>query len=55
MAQGQERSVENLTCAKATGYAVSGGFKNALSSLRTAGVIIGKNTELMRHVDELIR
>ncbi len=40
--------------AKATNYAVSGGFKNALSSLRTAGVLVGKNTERMRHADELI-
>ncbi len=45
-------TIEEL--AKATGYSVSGGFKNALSSLRTAGVIIGKNTERMRHADELI-
>ena len=45
-------TIEEL--AKATGYAVSGGFKNALSSLRTAGVMIGRNTERMKHADELI-
>jgi hypothetical protein len=37
-----------------TGYEISGGFKNALGDLRTAGVIQGKNTETMRPSDELL-
>ena len=36
-----------------TNYQYSGGFKNSLSNLRTAGVLIGKNTEVMRASDEL--
>lgn len=36
-----------------TGYNYSGGFKNALSNLRTAGVLIGRNTEVMRANDDL--
>ncbi len=32
----------------ATGYEFSGGFRNSLSTLRTAGVLVGKNTETMR-------
>lgn len=36
------------TLASLTNYAVSGGFKTELSGLRTAGVIIGGNTEHMR-------
>jgi len=36
-----------------TGYQYSGGFKSALSSLRTAGVLVGKNTEVMRANDDL--
>lgn len=39
-------------CAK-TGYAYSGGFKNSLGNLRTAGVITGKNTEVMKASDDL--
>jgi uncharacterized protein len=35
-----------------TGYRYSGGFKNALSELRTAGYLQGGNTELMRITDE---
>lgn len=38
---------------KATGYEYSGGFRNALSALRTAGVLVGKNTEVMRASEEL--
>jgi ABC-type amino acid transport substrate-binding protein len=34
-------------CAE-TGYAKSGGFLNSLSALRTAGVLVGRNTETMR-------
>ena len=40
--------------ASASGYATSGGFKNSLSKLRTAGVIVGRNTERMRLSEELI-
>ena len=36
-----------------TGYEYSGGFKNALANLRTAGVLVGKNTEVMRASEEL--
>jgi hypothetical protein len=36
-----------------TNYQYSGGFKNSLSTLRTAGVIVGKNTEVMRASEEL--
>lgn len=36
------------TLCSATGYAKSGGFLNALSALRTAGVLVGRNTEVMR-------
>lgn len=34
-----------------TGYRYSGGFKNALSALRTAGLIVGGNTATMRITD----
>lgn len=40
--------------AAATGYQVSGGFRNALSKLRTAGVLVGRNTEAMRLHEELV-
>lgn len=36
-----------------TGYEYSGSFQNALSELRTAGVLIGKNTEMMRASEDL--
>jgi hypothetical protein len=35
-------------------YEYSGGFKNALSDLRTAGLIIGKNTSTMTASEELL-
>ena len=35
------------------GYRYSGGVKNALSNLRTAGYIVGANTEVMRANDDL--
>jgi hypothetical protein len=38
---------------EATGYRYSGGFKNALSTLRTAGVLVGRNTEIMYASAEL--
>jgi hypothetical protein len=40
--------------AEAAGYGWSGGFRNTLSSLRTAGVLVGKNLERMRPSPELI-
>ncbi len=46
------RTAEQL--AKATGYEYSGGFRNALSELRTAGVLVGKNTEVMRASEDLL-
>jgi hypothetical protein len=36
-----------------TDYEFSGGFKNSLSNLRTAGVIVGKNMETMRAHEDL--
>ena len=40
--------------AEASGYQVTGGFRNALADLRTAGVMVGKNTETMRACPELL-
>lgn len=40
--------------ASRAGYAVSGGFRNSLSTLRTAGLLVGKNTETMRACEELL-
>src|SRR6185295_8465737 len=37
-----------------TGYSWSGGFRNALGALRTAGVLVGKNTERMKACEELL-
>ena len=37
-----------------TGYQYSGGFKNALSDLRTAGVLVGRNTETMTVNEHLV-
>lgn len=39
--------------ATTAGYEWSGGFRNALSSLRTAGLIVGRNGEVMRASDTL--
>jgi hypothetical protein len=36
-----------------TGYEWSGGFRNALSALRTAGLLVGKNSDEMRAVETL--
>jgi hypothetical protein len=36
------------------GYEYSGGFRNALSELRTAGVLVGRNTERMRISPEIV-
>jgi uncharacterized protein len=38
---------------QATGYEYSGGFRNSLGKLRTAGVLVGKNTDVMRAADVL--
>jgi hypothetical protein len=38
---------------EATAYQYSGGFKNSLASLRTAGVVVGRNTDVMRASEEL--
>lgn len=43
----------NDICA-ATGYTYSGSFQNALSELRTAGVLVGKNTGTMTASEELL-
>ena len=40
--------------AEAAGYAWSGTFSNALSTLRTAGVLVGKNSETMTACTELL-
>lgn len=39
---------------QATGYEFSGGFRNALSDLRTAGLIVGANRERMRAAETLL-
>ena len=39
---------------QATGYEFSGGFRNTLSALRTAGVLLGKNTETMTAHPDLL-
>lgn len=39
---------------RATDYEYSGGFKNALANLRTAGVVVGRNTEIMRAHEDLL-
>lgn len=41
--------------AKRAGYTWSGGFRNALSALRTAGLIVGRNTETMRVTEDFFR
>ena len=38
----------------ATGYEESGGFRNSLSALRTAGVLVGRNTGTMRLAETLL-
>lgn len=45
-------TIEQL--ANRTDYEVSGSFKNSISTLRTAGVLVGKNAEMMRASDELL-
>lgn len=38
--------------AEVTGYEWSGGYRNALSNLRTAGLLLGRNSEVMRAAEE---
>jgi hypothetical protein len=45
--------MDSATLAEKCGKAYSGGFRNSLSTLRTAGVIVGKNTETIRAADAL--
>jgi hypothetical protein len=52
LAGGDELTAEQLS--KATGYEYSGGFRNALSELRTAGVLVGANTGRMRISPEIV-
>lgn len=40
--------------AEKAGYHWSGGFRNTLSKLRTAGVLVGRNTELMKPNNDLL-
>jgi hypothetical protein len=48
-------SIGDLAASTKSGYAAdSGSFSNALSALRTAGILVGRNTELMRLSDELL-
>lgn len=52
LGDGVERTADEL--ATATGYEYSGGFRNSLSELRTAGVITGKNTGTMRIARDIV-
>jgi hypothetical protein len=52
LAAGEPRTAEQLS--RATGYEYSGGFRNALSELRTAGVLVGSNTGQMRISPEIV-
>jgi hypothetical protein len=52
LSTGRPKTAEQLC--EATGYSYSGSFQNALSELRTAGVIVGKNTEAMRISPEIV-
>jgi hypothetical protein len=51
--EGKQGLTADKICER-TGYAYSGGFKNALTALRTAGVIVGKNTDVMRASEALL-
>jgi hypothetical protein len=52
LSDGVSRTADEL--ATTTGYEYSGGFRNALSELRTAGVITGKNTGSLRISREIV-
>jgi hypothetical protein len=45
---------DGLIAALGGAYTWSGGFRNALSALRTAGLLVGRNGEVMRACDELL-
>ncbi len=47
------KGLDITTLAERVNKAVSGGFRNLLAELRTAGLIVGKNTETMRASEEL--
>lgn len=47
-------AMDAQSLATEAGYTYSGGFRNILSTLRTAGLITGKNTDLIRVRDELL-
>jgi len=49
-----ERGLTADELCERTGYKYSGGFKNSLSKLRTAGLLAGRNTETMRASDHLV-
>jgi hypothetical protein len=53
LARVHPKGMDSEQLLQATGYRWSGGFKNALARLRTAGVIDGRNTETMRAADAL--
>lgn len=44
----ENREMGMAELAEKTGYKITGGFRNATGDLRTAGVIVGKNTEPMK-------
>lgn len=48
------QTIEELAKSCEPPYEVSGGFRNSLSALRTAGVITGRNTGPMQPSDELL-
>lgn len=45
--------IDAQALAQQSGYEYSGGFRNILSTLRTAGVLVGRNTETLKASDEL--
>lgn len=49
----QPRGMDKDALCEATNYEYSGGFKNSLANLRTAGVLVGRNTEVMRAHEDL--
>lgn len=46
--------MKGMELAARAGYEYSGGFRNALGQLRTAGLIEGKNTGEMKASDHLV-
>lgn len=52
LSSGDGLTLEEI-CEK-TGYSASGSFMSSLSSLRTAGVLVGKNSERMRADESLV-